>query len=68
MVPLRPAARATCPFSAGPVPTRDIQWVTPGLVGEIGFSEWTSAGLLRHPRFLRLREAKPVREVRREDQ
>ncbi len=40
--------------------------MTPRLVGEIGFSEWTSAGLLRHPRFLGLREAKPAREVRRE--
>jgi len=65
---LAPLHRATSPFSAGPVPTRDIQWVTPRLVGEIGFSEWTSAGLLRHPRFLGLREDKPAREVRREDQ
>ena len=65
---LAPLHRATSPFSAGPVPTRDIQWVTPRLVGEIGFSEWTSAGLLRHPRFLGLREDKAAREVRREDQ
>ncbi|HEV8178081.1 MAG TPA: non-homologous end-joining DNA ligase [Gemmatimonadales bacterium] len=65
---LAPLRRSTSPFSAGPVPTRDIQWVTPRLVGEIGFSEWTSAGLLRHPRFLGLREDKPARDVRREDQ
>lgn len=64
---LIPLHRATSPFSAGPVPTRDIQWVTPRLVGEIGFSEWTSAGLLRHPRFLGLREDKSARDVRRED-
>jgi bifunctional non-homologous end joining protein LigD len=65
---LAPLHRATSPFSAGPVPARDIQWVSPKLVGEIGFSEWTTAGLLRHPRFLGLREDKPAREVRREDQ
>jgi bifunctional non-homologous end joining protein LigD len=64
---LAPLHRATSPFSAGSPPTRDVQWVTPKLVGEIGFSEWTTAGLLRHPRFLGLREDKPAREVRRED-
>lgn len=64
---LTPLHRATPPFSAGPVPTRDIQWVTPKLVAEIGFSEWTTAGLLRHPRFLGLREDKAARDVRRED-
>jgi DNA ligase D-like protein (predicted ligase) len=65
---LAPLHRTTSPFSAGPFPTREIQWVTPKLVGEVGFSEWTSAGLLRHPRFLGLREDKAAREVRREDQ
>jgi len=40
--------------------------VTPKLVAEIGFSEWTSAELLRHPRFLGLRDDKPAHEVRRE--
>ena len=64
---LAPLHRSTSPFSAGPVPRGDIQWVTPELVAEIGFSEWTSAGLLRHPRFLGLREDKPAREVRREE-
>jgi bifunctional non-homologous end joining protein LigD len=63
---LAPLHRVTSPFSEGPVPRGDIQWVTPKLVAEIGFSEWTSAGLLRHPRFLGLREDKSAREVRRE--
>src|SRR5258705_103642 len=63
---LAPLHRVTSPFSEGPVPRGDIQWVTRKLVAEIGFSEWTSAGLLRHPRFLGLREDKPAREVRRE--
>lgn len=63
---LLPLHRQTPPFSAGLVPTRDVQWVTPKLVAEVGFSEWTSAGLLRHPRFLGLRDDKSALEVRRE--
>jgi bifunctional non-homologous end joining protein LigD len=63
---LTPLHRATSPFTDGPRPSTDVQWVTPKLVAEIGFSEWTSAGLLRHPRFLGLRDDKPAREVRRE--
>jgi bifunctional non-homologous end joining protein LigD len=63
MVPLH---RATSPFREGPSPAGDIQWVTPKLVVEVGFSEWTSAGLLRHPRYLGLRDDKAPREVRRE--
>jgi bifunctional non-homologous end joining protein LigD len=63
---LVPLHRATSPFSEGPSPTGDIQWVTPRLVAEVGFSEWTTAGLLRHPRYLGLRDDKPARQVRRE--
>ena len=36
------------------------------LVAQIGFSEWTSDGQLRHPRFLGLRDDKRPREVVRE--
>jgi bifunctional non-homologous end joining protein LigD len=36
------------------------------LVAQVGFTEWTTAGLLRHPRFLGLRDNKPAREVTRE--
>ena len=63
---LVPLHRATSPFGDGPRPAEDIQWVTPKLVAEVGFSEWTPAGLLRHPRYLGLREDKSAREVRRE--
>ena len=64
---LLPLHRATSPFSEGPAPANDVQWVTPRMVGQVGFSEWTSAGLLRHPRFLGLRDDKAAGEVRRED-
>jgi bifunctional non-homologous end joining protein LigD len=63
---LLPLRRSASPFSEGPAPAGAVQWVTPKLVAQIGFSEWTSAGLLRHPRFLGLRNDKPAREVRRE--
>jgi DNA ligase D-like protein (predicted ligase) len=64
---LVPLHRATSPFSESPAPAGgDVQWVTPKLVAQIGFSEWTSAGLLRHPRFIGLRDDKSPREVRRE--
>jgi DNA ligase D-like protein (predicted ligase) len=59
--------RAKSPFAAGPGPAGDVQWVNPKLVAQVGFSEWTSAGLLRHPRFLGLREDKAAREVVREE-
>ena len=56
--------RETSPF-AGEV-EEEANWVRPDLVAEIGFTEWTEAGKLRHPRFLGLRRDKPAREVTRE--
>jgi bifunctional non-homologous end joining protein LigD len=48
-----------------PVPP-DTHWVRPELVAQIGFTEWTRDGRLRHPRYLGLRDDKPAREVIRE--
>ncbi len=33
-------------------------WVRPELVAQVGFGEWSTAGRLRHPRYLGLREDK----------
>lgn len=63
---LVPLHRRTSPFASGPSPAGEVQWVTPRLVVEIGFGEWTPAGLLRHPRYLGLRDDKTAAEVRRE--
>jgi bifunctional non-homologous end joining protein LigD len=41
-------------------------WVKPEMVVQIGFSEWTRDGRLRHPRFLGIRDDKKAREVVRE--
>jgi len=55
----------TSPFSDDLAET--AHWVRPDLVAEVGFTEWTTAGKLRHPRFLGLRRDKPARDVHRED-
>jgi DNA ligase D-like protein (predicted ligase) len=57
--------RAESPFSDR-IRERDITWVEPELVAQIGFSEWTRDGRLRHPRFLGLRDDKAATEVVRE--
>lgn len=63
---LDPLARQTSPFAAGARPPRDASYCEPGLVAEVGFSEWTHTGTLRAPRYLGLRDDKDPREVTRE--
>ncbi|UKD59153.1 non-homologous end-joining DNA ligase [Amycolatopsis sp. FU40] len=53
------------PF-ADPVREPGARWVRPELVAQIGFSEWTRDGRLRHPRFTGLREDKKPSDVIRE--
>jgi ATP-dependent DNA ligase len=48
------------------VPRAGVHWVEPKLVGQVGFTEWTRDGQLRHTRFLGMREDKDPREVVRE--
>jgi bifunctional non-homologous end joining protein LigD len=61
-------ARSTSPVH--PLPPRsavgDAQWVTPRLVGEVVFTEWTSDGRMRHPSWRGLRPDKSPSDVRRE--
>jgi bifunctional non-homologous end joining protein LigD len=57
--------REDSPF-ADEVRERSATWVQPRLVAQIGFSEWTRDGRLRHPRFLGLRDDKAPEEVVRE--
>ena len=58
--------RATPPFQRGKLPRSGVHWVEPELVCEVGFSEWTEDGQLRHPRFHGLRRDKAPAEVVRE--
>jgi bifunctional non-homologous end joining protein LigD len=62
---LAPLRRETTPF-ADVVREPRVTWVEPRLVAQIGFTEWTRDGRLRHPRFLGLREDKAAEEVVRE--
>jgi bifunctional non-homologous end joining protein LigD len=67
---LRPLERKTSPLAVVPKMPRvkkdEIVWVSPRLVAEIGFAEWTHDGHLRAPRYHGLRDDKPATEVRRE--
>jgi DNA ligase D-like protein (predicted ligase) len=59
--------RADPAFRRGRLPSpRGVHWVEPRLVGEVGFSEWTDDGQLRHPRFQGLRDDKKAADVVRE--
>ena len=59
--------RDTSPFadSTG-LPRKGVHWVRPDLVAEVGFTEWTTDGRLRHPRFIGLRSDKDPADVVRE--
>jgi bifunctional non-homologous end joining protein LigD len=55
----------TVGLSAGEWST--IHWVTPALLCEVAFTEWTDDGHIRHPSFQGLREDKDAVEVRKEN-
>ena len=54
------------PFDRGHLPRSGVHWVQPRLVAQVGFSEWTTDGELRHPRFQGLRDDKDPADVIRE--
>jgi bifunctional non-homologous end joining protein LigD len=53
------------PFAPAPIPA-EARWVRPDLVVEVGFTEWTGEGRLRHPVLRGLRDDVDPRTVRRE--
>ena len=57
---LEPHTVATPPCTGELPQGPDQHWVTPQLVCEVRFKEWTHDGHLRHPVFLRLRRDKSV--------
>jgi bifunctional non-homologous end joining protein LigD len=63
---LAPLVREDSPFAGGE-PPRGAVFCEPELVAEVEFTEWTSAGNIRHPSYKGLREDKPAAMVVRED-
>jgi bifunctional non-homologous end joining protein LigD len=62
---LAPLRRADSPFVATPKLPQPV-WAEPELVVEVAFHEWTSAGVLRAPRYRGLRDDKAAADVVRE--
>jgi len=59
---------STSPFSVRVKDEAVTTWVKPKLVAEVRFTEWTSAGEMRHPVFIGLRDDKPAEAVMRESE
>ena len=66
MTRMKPLERKTATVEAPRAAVRGAHWLTPKLVAEIAFTEWTDEGVLRHPSFLGLREDKSEKDVVRE--
>lgn len=62
---LKKIESARSPFSEA-IEEKGVHFVRPRLVCEVGFTEWTKGGKLRHPRFLGLCHDKKPSLVRRE--
>lgn len=58
-------AQDQSPFT-DPVNEHGAHWIRPELVAQVGFTEWTTDGRLRHPRYQGERTDKPAEDVVRE--
>jgi bifunctional non-homologous end joining protein LigD len=63
---LKPIETADCPFVEPPDTAERAHWVTPTLVAQVRFAEWTTDDKLRHPVYLGLRDDKKPSEIVRE--
>ena len=63
---LAPSERKTSPFDETPRPREPVHWVTPKVVVEVKFNEWTADGKLRQPIYVGTRDDKDPRTVKRE--
>src|SRR5690606_972396 len=59
---LKSLGRKTSPFAEEPK-LKNSYWVTPSLVAQVKFMEWTEEGLMRHPVFLGLKIDKDAKNV-----
>ena len=58
--------RASSPFGSD-VREKGATFIAPKLVAQIGYTEWTSDGKLRHPVYLGLRDDKDAKDVKRQE-
>ena len=58
--------RKTPPAEVDRASARGVTWLTPRLVAEVAFSEFTADGNVRHGSFLGLRDDKPAADVKPE--
>ncbi len=58
--------RKTSPFDHGDPAEKEVHFVTPEMVCEVAFNEWTDDDKLRHPRYKGLRRDKDVQDVHKE--
>jgi len=63
---LAPSERKTSPFDETPRPREPVHWVTPKVVVEVKFNEWTTDGKLRQPIYVGTRDDKNPHTVKRE--
>lgn len=63
---LQKLQRKSSPFTTAPKPNAPVHWVTPKLVCEMSFTEWTADGSMRHPTFEGLRPDKAPKSVHKE--
>ncbi len=63
---LKSIERKTCPYDVGDAEHRGVHFVTPKLVCEVKFTEWTGDDRLRHPAFMGLRRDKDAGDVHKE--
>lgn len=56
-------ARKTPPADVPRVAARGAHWVTPKLVAEVAFAEFTAENVVRHASFIALRDDKPAAEI-----
>jgi bifunctional non-homologous end joining protein LigD len=58
--------RASSPFTSD-VREKEATFIAPKLVAQIGYTEWTGDGKLRHPVYLGLRDDKEAKDVTRQE-
>ena len=63
---LKRLERKTAPLEIDAASSRGVHWVTPKLVAEIAFAEFTEEGNIRHGSYLGLRSDKPAAAVKPE--